>query len=97
MAEGLGNHWGSRSAPLYRTNIGPMCGPFRLRDAPETIAVLDARSGEVIGTATRLEHAPAGIPMWRLAVRDVVDEGPWNVVYREFVPYHPHPPVLPPA
>jgi hypothetical protein len=30
-------------------------GPYRRRDAPETIEVLDAKSGEVIGTATRLD------------------------------------------
>jgi hypothetical protein len=97
MGDVLGNHWGPRFAAAYRTNVGPMSGPFRLRDAPETIAVLDAKSGEVIGTATRLEHAPAGVAMWRLVVRDVEVEGPWSVVYREFVPYHPRPPVLPPG
>jgi hypothetical protein len=70
-----------------------MYGPFRLRDAPETIAVLDARSGEVIGTATRLEHAPAGVAMWRIAVRDAEIEGRWGVVYREFCPYDSRPSV----
>jgi hypothetical protein len=51
------------------------------------IEVLDGHSGEVIGVARRLEHAPAGVAMWRLAVRDADIEGRWSVVYREFCPY----------
>src|SRR5262249_32313876 len=78
------------------TSVGPMYGPFRLRDAPETIEVLDGQSGEMIGVATRLEYAPAGVAMWRLSVRGVEIEGRWGVSYREFVPYEPPPPVLPP-
>ena len=52
---GMANYYSPKIVPFYRTNVGPMYGPFRLRDAPETIAVPDAKSGEVIGVATRLD------------------------------------------
>jgi hypothetical protein len=74
-----------------------MYGPFRLRDGPETIEVLDGHSGKVIGVATRLEHAPAGVAMWRLVIRDVEVEGRWHVVYREFCRYDSPPPVFGPS
>jgi hypothetical protein len=74
-----------------------MYGPFRLRDGPETIEVLDGHSGEVIGVATRQEHAPAGIATWRIAVRDAEIDGRWDVVYREFCRYQPPRPVIGPS
>jgi hypothetical protein len=84
---GMANHDRPMIVHPCCTSVGPMYGPFRLRDGPETIEVLDGHSGEVIGVATRLEHAPAGIPMWRLAVRDVQIDDRWHVFYREFCRY----------
>jgi hypothetical protein len=60
MAEGLGNHWGPKIFYPYRTMAGPEYGPFRRCDAPETIDVLDAQTGELIGVATRLLARPGG-------------------------------------
>jgi hypothetical protein len=74
-----------------------MYGPFRLRDGPETLEVLDGHSGEVIGVATRLEYAPAGVAMWRLCVRDAEIEGRWDVDYREFCRYDSPPPAVGPS
>ena len=83
--------------PLYHANIGPMYGPYRLRDAPGTIDVLDARTGELIGVARRLEEAPAGVAMWRLVLGDVEIEGRWNVVGRDFCRYDAPPSVFGPS
>jgi hypothetical protein len=58
---------------------------------------LDGHSGEVIGVATRLEHAPAGVAKWPLAVRNAEVEGRWNVVFREFCPDEPPRPVIGPS
>jgi hypothetical protein len=91
MGKVLGNHWGKKTEPLYRTTAGPKYGPFRCREAPKTIDVLDAASGEVIGKAHRLDEAPAGVAMWRLFVRDVEIDAPCNVVYRGSSPTIRHP------
>ena len=94
---GMANYWGQMIVRPCCTSVGPMYGPFRLRDGPETIEVLDGHSGEVIGVATRQEHAPAGIATWRIAVRDAEIDGRWDVVYREFCRYQPPRPVIGPS
>jgi hypothetical protein len=93
----MGNHWGPKIVHPYRTSAGPKYGPFRRRDAPETIDVLDAQSDEVIGVARRLEEAPAGVAMWRLVIRDIEVEGVWNVVGTDFCRYDSPPPVFGPS
>jgi hypothetical protein len=94
----LRSDWGTDETPRYRTDAGPMSGPFRYRGAPKTIDVLDLRDeGGVVGVATLIGPGGTGVAHWRLVVRGVELEGRWIVASRKFCRHDLPPPVLPRA
>jgi hypothetical protein len=98
ISEVLGSDTGRDEAPRYRTDVGPISGPFLYRWAPQTIDVLDPRDeGGVVGVATLIGPGRAGVALWRLVVCDVKLEGRWIVASRKFCRNDPPRPILPPA
>ena len=97
MSERTWGHWGPEIVRLYRANAGLRYGPLLYRDAPRTLAVLDALGdGGVIGTATCIGQSGAHVGLWQLVVGGAPVEGLWDLVGGRFCRYDLPPPVLPP-
>ena len=87
MGERLVNLWGPDRATLYRTAGGPASGPLKHRGAPASIDVLGPGEADgVVGSATLVGAAGAGVALWRLTVGGVEVPGTWIVVTGRFRP-----------
>jgi hypothetical protein len=69
----------------YFADVGPLQGPVRYDDAPDTIGVREALEGPTpIGLALCLGWNPDGMAVWKLRIHGADVSGRWVLVDREF-------------
>jgi hypothetical protein len=74
----------------YYADAGPEDGIVMYCDVAGSIEVFeDPACCTQIGTARCIGWDAAGSAVWRLAVQDGEDEGPWVIVDREFIATRP--------
>ncbi len=74
----------------YYSDSGPEDGIMKYCDVAGSIEVFeDSACPTPIGTARCVGWDAAGSAVWRLALQDEEDEGPWVIVDREFISTRP--------